>query len=441
MSTLLLTLNTGPEAALHTQGELSWALVPNLHEGVTISSYGQATLSLLPRADETVLIVPAHVLAWHRVRIPPLPKGTGAPKLRSLLEGAMEDVLLDEPSGLHLVPWRESMQDGLLWVCAVDKANLLASLRELEKAGHKVTAIAPQMLPQQRENFRRAHAYHAPGQDEHSVWLAFSDMRGVVSLPLTAMPTMRATLGLREDTYITAEPTLTSMTEHALGAVVRDGSNSSFATASITVQKAADHVLMSAQLAREAGVNLAHGELAPAMGGKGVQGIVRGLQSFALAPTWRPARVGLVLVLLANLIGLNAWAWREKSQLAEKKALMSALLTQTFPNVKVVVDPALQMQRELNTLRQSSGALQGRDAESLLGRFQAAAPNADAPAAIEFTANELSLRGVDAMREALRGAQLDSRMVGDRLVITDASSAPPAVLSSSAGNTAGAAQP
>lgn len=420
MSTLLLTLHTDAEARLHLQGEPAWVLAAGLHEGAGISSYGQAALGLLPRADETVLVVPAHAMAWHRVRIPPLPKSAGAAKLRGVLEGVMEDVLLDEPSSQHLAIWRESTQDGMSWVCAVHKASLLQCLRALEQARHKVTAIVPQLLPQLSEQARRAHAYVAYSEPEPTPWLALSDARGVVSLPLAAMPMMRASLGIREDTYITAEPTLATMAEHALGATVREGLSSSFATAVISLQKPAEHALVAAQRAREAGFNLATGDMSPALGGKGLQGFVRGLQSFVAAPSWRPARLGLVLILMANLVGLNAWAWREKSQINEKKSQMNALLTQTFPNVKVVVDAPLQMQRELTQLRQNSGALQERDAESLLGRFQMAAPGAQAPIAIEFAANELSLRGASALQEPLRAARLDARTVGDRLVIKDA---------------------
>jgi general secretion pathway protein L len=59
----------------------------------------------------------------------------------------------------------------------------------------------------------------------------------------------------------------------------------------------------------------------------------------ARAIAWRPARWGLIGLLLANVIGLNTWAWQQKNSLETKKTFLTNQLTQTFPQVKVVVDP------------------------------------------------------------------------------------------------------
>ena len=68
----------------------------------TATAARQAALLPLPgRAGaEVVAVVPAAMLSWHRVE---LPKGTTAasPRLRAVLEGLLEDQLLDEPETLH----------------------------------------------------------------------------------------------------------------------------------------------------------------------------------------------------------------------------------------------------------------------------------------------------------------------------------------------------
>lgn len=69
------------------------------------------------------------------------------------------------------------------------------------------------------------------------------------------------------------------------------------------------------------------------------------------------------LLAAAHLVGLNAWAWQEKQALAAKQAAVRGALTTTFPQVKVVVDAPVQMERELTLLRQKAGSVSPRDLE------------------------------------------------------------------------------
>jgi len=114
----------------------------------------------------------------------------------------------------------------------------------------------------------------------------------------------------------------------------------------------------------------------------------QGLQSFWRAPAWRPARWALVLLLVSNVIGLNAWAWRTQADLSAQRQAVRAVLTETFPKIPVVVDAPLQMAREVAALQRASGAAAGGDLESILSSFSALAPVGYALKAIEFTANE-----------------------------------------------------
>ena len=103
----------------------------------------------------------------------------------------------------------------------------------------------------------------------------------------------------------------------------------------------------------------------------------------------------MAVLLLANVLGLNLWAWKQADQVRAQRDQMQQILTSTFPNVKVVVDAPLQMQRELTNLRQSQGQLSSRDFESIYARFTAAASMNSAPSAIEYEADTVSLRGAD----------------------------------------------
>ena len=111
------------------------------------------------------------------------------------------------------------------------------------------------------------------------------------------------------------------------------------------------------------------------------------------APQWRAARWGVAVLLLAHLLGLNLWAWQERQSLAAKQASVRSALTQTFPQVKVIVDAPVQMERELALLRQAAGALSAHDLEPLLAISARALPAAWQASAIDYSGGQLRLRG------------------------------------------------
>jgi len=125
------------------------------------------------------------------------------------------------------------------------------------------------------------------------------------------------------------------------------------------------------------------------------------------APLWRPVRWGLVLLLLVNLIGLNARAWHEKNELAARHAQIAATLTATFPQVKVIVDAPTQMAREVQQLRQSTGSASPRDLEPMLSAW-AGVSNAATPAAIEYSPGQLRLTGTKLTADQI--AQANERL-------------------------------
>jgi general secretion pathway protein L len=150
-----------------------------------------------------------------------------------------------------------------------------------------------------------------------------------------------------------------------------------------------------------------------------------GLGSVLSAPAWAPVRWGLALLLLANLIGLNAWSYQQTADLKNMRTQMNQLLTQTFPNVKVVVDAPLQMQREMANLRKAQGQLSERDFESIYGRFSSVTDISAAPDAIEYFANEVQIRGsavapaqLDALLPRLQYAGLQVKSEAQALIVT-----------------------
>ena len=142
------------------------------------------------------------------------------------------------------------------------------------------------------------------------------------------------------------------------------------------------------------------------------------------APQWKPARWAVIALVLINLGGLQAWAWKEQSALSAKRVAIRDILTNTFADVRVVIDAPLQMQRSLANLQRQNGAPSGADMEQMLGRFQATAPDAPAPVAIEFIASELRLKlpsveGIEltGINTRLQADGYSVHMRGDSLVI------------------------
>jgi len=129
--------------------------------------------------------------------------------------------------------------------------------------------------------------------------------------------------------------------------------------------------------------------------------------------------------VVVNLLGLNAWAWRERSALGQKREAIRQTLTQTFPQVKVVVDPPVQMEKEVAALRQTTGSVSGRDLEAMLAALVASLPSQRTVSGLEYNAGELRVKGLgvaavegDMVGGALKARGYTSVPQGDTLLIT-----------------------
>jgi general secretion pathway protein L len=399
MSQLLVTLPP-PES---NQIEWVYALVSG---SGSLTSQGRAVPALLPKADQATLIVPAQAISWHTAQLPKLPRGSSAQKMQALLAGVLEEQLLDEPAQMHLAACTSLTADGKTWVAAIQKAWLQDAVAELQAARVPLTRIVPQVFPTE---VARLHVHSAADGSAEAAWMTYSDDQGVMCLPLSQAMLLPV---LPDGAGLSAEPSVAASAEYVLGQRVH-------------VVQAVQLVMQSAQAAVERGVDLAQGDLAVSSGGRAWQSLTGFFGDLLTAPVWRPLRWGVGILLLANVIGLNAWSYKQSDAAQSKRVQMNQLLTQTFPNVKVVVDAPLQMQRELSSLRQAQGQLSGRDFESIYGRFSSVAGGDTAPDAIEYIANEVQIRGgtpntaqLDALLPRLQYAGLAVRSDAQALVVS-----------------------
>ena len=404
MSTLIIALPL-PDAP--ASGEYRYALST---DGVALSSQGAAPLALLPAlpraSGETVALVPLAALSWHRVS---LPKGSqaNATRLRAVLEGLLEEHLLDEPAQLHFALAPDARAGEPLWVAACQRSWLQEAVQALEAGGRPVARIVPEFAPPGTDTSPPWPLQAVGDSPETGHWVALGQgsTAGLLRLPLGA-PAL-ALLQPPTDTPVLAEPAVATQAEALLGRPVQ-------------LQTSAERWLLAAR----GRWDLAQFELASSGSARVLKKAGSWGHSLLRAPQWRAARWGVLALLAVNLLGLNAWAWREQKILHDKQQAVRSVLQQSFPGVKVVVDAPLQMQREVDLLRQASGSISSRDLEALLGALAQALPAGHSLQALEFTDNQARLRGLalppDTLASTsaqLRAAGYDLRQDGDSLLV------------------------
>lgn len=397
MSSLIFLL---PNTPVSSATEFAYLLTP---DGRTVGDHAIAPAALLPRPSgaggEVVAIVPASALSWHQVE---LPKGVSAasPRLRAVLEGLLEDRLLDEPDSLHFAVQPQARAGGPVWVAVCNRQWLRDAVHALEAVERPISRIVPEFTPEEPASL------HAIGDPDNAT-LVVTGSDGVLALPLAA-PALAMLPSLPQGARLVAEPAVAALAEQLLQHPVE-------------LQQAPQRWLRAAQ----SGWDLAQAEFASSNRARAVKRLGAVWLDVLRSPQWRPARWGAVLLVAANLLGLNAWAWKESSSLDAKREAIRRVLTITFPQVKVVVDAPVQMEKELVLLRQTAGATSDRDLEAMLGAVATVAPPQRTLTAIEYTGGELRVKGVASSAEearvlsdSLRSRGYGAELRGDALVVT-----------------------
>ena len=352
----------------------------------------------------TCAVVPARQLSWHQVQ---LPVGSlRSPRLRAILDGLLEDVVLDEPASLHFALAPDAKAQQKVWVAVCDKAWLRNAMQALQTSGQTVARVVPEFSPTSGE----ADRIWMTG-NEQCAQLAWADAQGVHRLPVVAGQTLPAHLPatLADTAEVVAEPAVSQWAEQLFHR-------------NVVVMTAQERWQVSAQ----SDWNLAQFDMTRNSASLGRASA--GLFDLWQAPQWRAARWVAGILMAAQLVGLNAYAWRARQVLADQRSTILSTFTTTFPQVTVVVDAPLQMEREVATLRQSSGNTSARDLEALLSAYGTYAPAAlinSAPAAIEYVAGELRMSGpawdpaeVTSFNSTLQAPGFGARLDGSALVIT-----------------------
>lgn len=336
-------------------------------DGTVVTQVGRTAASLLPKADRVIVVLADADVSWHRIKVPKAPPA----KLRAALMGILEETLLDDEGAVHLVlaPGGQPGRTG--WVAVTHKPWLTAVITALESAGTDVEKVVPASAPVAQPV---GHFFVDESGDgnQGSIFLVFARKDGVNCVNLDGALAKGLVVGAGELARWTATPAAAPHAERWLGTRV-------------AVLTEAER----AMLACRGATNLRQYELAPRH--RGMRAL-RDVGRRFMLPEWRPVRWALVGLVAINLVGLNAYAWRQERALLHKREAMTETLRSAFPGVRAVLDPPLQMQREADRARALAGRMGDGDFEALLGAAAAAWPDGAAAApTVRFEPGRLTL--------------------------------------------------
>jgi general secretion pathway protein L len=351
-------------------------------DGVRVSSAGRARADALPRlphsGDQRIALAPVRALSWHRVSFPE-GVSAGSARMSAVLEGLLEDQLLDAIDRLHFaLPLR--LQAGLpQWVASCDRRWLAMAVQGLEAAGQPLARVVPEWGPP-----AAPWRLHVGGTLEAPQAVVCSD-KGVSLLPWDAQA--QAWL-------------LPAGTEDAAG-VTPAARDALPALPEISAEPALQ-ALVSQLLGRPVQV-LAEGErwlraaASPWDLTRGLQmrkRLQRGRLAWWQAPRWRAAHRAAALLAGVNLLGLNAWAWADHQQLQAGQARLTQVFSRSFPKVPVIIDAPMQMATEVRRLEQASAIPAATDLDVMLGVLSRALPAGRSPRRLDYGDAQLRLKGL-----------------------------------------------
>lgn len=398
--------------------------------GSSSDDYGTATLAQLPallqnkapkspkstqtlptpdrgEQADVVVLAPALMLSWHSVELPD-GIGSGSPRLRAVLEGLLDERLLNDTAELHLalapVPLSEAAASRRVWVCVCDASWLAGHLKALESLGIGVARVVPEFSPHDGPLQLSVVSAAAP-----QIVATGEGVRGVARLPLNRAALGWVTAGgATPAPVIQAEPALAEAVRQALGCEV--------------VEQPAHQRWR--QAVQASSWNLAQWGLASTRQTRLFKRLSRTAVQWLTAPQWRLARWGVSAFLLVNLAGLNLLALQKQAAIKAQRTALNNLLLQTFAKVPVVVDAPLQMEREMAALRQTSGVASAQDIESILALFGQFAPSGTIPDGIDYANRTARVKGLrlDSQKTAdllaqLRGHGYNARVQDDTIVV------------------------
>lgn len=341
---------------------LAWMLLDA--RGVLMRE-GRSEAAAIPHADDVEAVLPATRVLFARLKLPRVGAGT----LREILPYAIEDRLLADPAQIHAVAASPDARGETL-VAVVDRAWLSRMLDALRAVGLRPAHAWPESAFAPVEA-RAWHLVLGPSRGmlvEEDGTTASFDRALPAAFPLALRIALdeAAARGTRPDTI---------RVHAAAGAALPDlGAWSSEAGIALVAGDPWERIAQGAR-AREA-LDL--------MG--------EGLAARGTAGRWKPPRAAVALVIAIAGVQLaldGAQAWRLQHEKAALDARAEAIFRGAFPEARTIVDPQLQMARNLAELRRSRGLAADDD---FLAQLTRAARDTPGPVhSVEYANGKLAI--------------------------------------------------
>lgn len=252
-------------------------------------------------------------------------------KILQALPYALEEQLVEEPDKLHFAYTYEL--DGSLAVAITSRARMATWLETLQKAGIRPGSLCPATLavPRHADSWSLAFV-------EQELWVRTGVASGFVApANLTAPPALLVS-ALREAQTAERAPTRVIVCRPPRG-FDTDG----WSTALGLPVETDNTDIWDPRVDSIPTLNLLQSEYAPSG------------QTNQLLQPLRPAGV-MLAILLVGMLTVDTIEWlRLRSTYQSYVGEMNQIFTQSFPDAKTVLDPAAQMQRNLETLQSRGG--------------------------------------------------------------------------------------
>jgi general secretion pathway protein L len=302
---------------------------------------GTGPLSQVPRADTVEAVLPASRVLFARLKLPKV----GAATIRELLPFAVEDRLLADPAQIHAVPGATNGA-GETIVAVLDRSWLGEALAAMSRAGfspaHAYCESA--LLP------REGGAWHAVLGEARSFLVEDDGHAVAFDRPSGAEPPLAVRIAADEAAARGSRP----QHLHVLvepGLALPDGALWG-ERAGVKVSVAQGRPPLAAPVAAGA-IDLLAGDFAR----RGAAGVSLRVPRLA----WALAGA----LLLVQFGATVADGWRLERERRALEAEREAIFRAAFPEARTVVDPALQMRRNLADLQRSRGRAAANDFLSL----------------------------------------------------------------------------
>ena len=314
---------TIPERWEDASSAVGWAL---LNHDATLAREGKGLIGELPKAQHVTAVVAASRVLLTAAKLP----ARGARRVRGALAYAIEDQLTGDPESVHAVGG-PALPDGRQSIAVVDREWLRTLLAALESAGAQ-----PQSMTVETCSAPRARG-------EWSVVL-----RGGAGFVRTADASGMALDGVDDG----APPVLRLALERARSAgsapqriVVRSDAALDLQAweQDLGVPCEAERPWCAWQASGRPVIELLQGEFAPKIG------------LIALWPRLRLAAILFAAAVAIEIVGVFAQWGALRYEKTRLEARMSEQFKVAFPQAQAIVDPALQMSRNVGAARAAAG--------------------------------------------------------------------------------------